>query len=78
MRQNGCQLAQFDATASNSEFAVTMTENPEKIEEIELDRLVSFVENPVKFFFEKQLGVYFRDEDDRIADSENFHLKWIR
>ena len=70
-------IAQFDASASNSEFAVTMTENPEKIEEIELDRLVSFVENPVKFFFEKQLGVYFRDEDDRIADSENFTLSGL-
>ena len=70
-------IAQFDATASNSEFAVTMTENPEKIEEIELDRLVSFVENPVKFFFEKQLGVYFRDENDRIADSENFTLSGL-
>ena len=70
-------IAQFDANAINSEFAVTMTETPEKIEEIELDRLVSFVENPVKFFFEKQLGVYFRDEDDRIADSENFTLSGL-
>ena len=70
-------IAQFDATASNSEFAVTMTENPEKIEEIELDRLVSFVENPVKFFFEKQLGVYLRDEDNRIVDSENFTLSGL-
>ncbi|HHV6870493.1 exodeoxyribonuclease V subunit gamma [Haemophilus influenzae] len=70
-------IAQFDASVSNSEFAVTMTENPEKIEEIELDRLVSFVENPVKFFFEKQLGVYFRDEDDHIADSENFTLNGL-
>ena len=70
-------IAQFDSNASNSEFAITMTENPEKIEEIELDRLVSFVENPVKFFFEKQLGVYFRDEDDRIADSENFTLSGL-
>ena len=70
-------IAQFDASSNNSEFAVTMTENPEKIEEIELDRLVSFVENPVKFFFEKQLGVYFRDEDDRIADSENFTLSGL-
>ena len=70
-------IAQFNASSNNSEFAVTMTENPEKIEEIELDRLVSFVENPVKFFFEKQLGVYFRDEDDRIADSENFTLSGL-
>ena len=70
-------IAQFDASSNNSEFAVPMTENPEKIEEIELDRLVSFVENPVKFFFEKQLGVYFRDEDARIADSENFTLSGL-
>lgn len=70
-------IARFDASSNNSEFAVTMTENPEKIEEIELDRLVSFVENPVKFFFEKQLGVYFCDEDDRIADSENFALSGL-
>ena len=70
-------IAQFNATSSNSEFAVTMTKNSEKIEEIELERLVSFVENSVKFFFEKQLGVYFRDEDDRIADSENFTLSGL-
>ncbi len=70
-------IAQFDTAASNSEFAVTMTENPEKIEEVELDSLVSFVENPVKFFFEKQLGVYFRDKDERIADSENFTLSGL-
>ena len=31
----------------------------------------------MKFFFEKQLGVYFRDEDDRIADSENFTLSGL-
>ena len=66
-------MAQLD-NRSAQEFAVTMSDNPEKITEIELDRLVSFVENPVKFFFEKQLGVYFRDEDERIADSENFTL----
>ncbi|WP_112083728.1 exodeoxyribonuclease V subunit gamma [Haemophilus influenzae] len=70
-------IAQFDASSNNSEFAVTMTENPEKIEEVELDSLVSFVENPVKFFFEKQLGVYFRDKDERIADSENFTLSGL-
>lgn len=70
-------IAQFDTAASNSEFAVTMTETLEKIEEIEVDSLVSFVENPVKFFFEKQLGVYFRDKDERIADSENFTLSGL-
>ncbi|OOF70355.1 exodeoxyribonuclease V subunit gamma [Rodentibacter caecimuris] len=42
--------------------------------EIDLQDLVSFVENPVKFFFEKQLGVYFQQYDDTIEDSENFSL----
>ncbi|OOF37552.1 exodeoxyribonuclease V subunit gamma [Rodentibacter heidelbergensis] len=58
------------------EFASVMAQT-EKITEIELDRFVGFVENPVKFFFEKQLGVYFRDEDERIADSENFTLSGL-
>ncbi|MGV8429094.1 hypothetical protein, partial [Pseudomonas aeruginosa] len=31
----------------------------------------------MKFFFEKQLGVYFRDKDERIADSENFTLSGL-
>ncbi|VEH67470.1 exodeoxyribonuclease V gamma subunit [Rodentibacter pneumotropicus] len=66
-------MAKDGGQAEPKEFA-SMMEHQEKITEIELERLVGFVENPVKFFFEKQLGVYFRDEDDRIADSENFTL----
>ncbi|OOF84365.1 exodeoxyribonuclease V subunit gamma [Rodentibacter ratti] len=66
-------MAKNGGQAEPKEFASLM-EHQEKITEIELDRLVGFVESPVKFFFEKQLGVYFRDEDDRIADSENFTL----
>ena len=66
-------IAKMTGHKSQKEF-VTLMENTESITEIELDRFVGFVENPVKFFFEKQLGVYFRDEDDRIADSENFTL----
>ncbi|OOF58329.1 exodeoxyribonuclease V subunit gamma [Rodentibacter myodis] len=69
-------MAKVGGTVAQKEFAVLM-ENTENITEIELDRLVGFVENPVKFFFEKQLGVYFRDEDDRIADSENFTLNGL-
>ncbi|TCP89768.1 DNA helicase/exodeoxyribonuclease V gamma subunit [Cricetibacter osteomyelitidis] len=41
---------------------------------IDLQRLIEFVQHPVKFFFEKRLGVYFRNEQDLIADSENFTL----
>ena len=69
-------IAQFQERKCH-EFVVPMSENQEPITEIELDRFVSFVENPVKFFFEKQLGVYFRDEDDRIEESENFTLNGL-
>ncbi|QPB42788.1 exodeoxyribonuclease V subunit gamma [Rodentibacter haemolyticus] len=69
-------MAKIDAGAQQKEFIVKMN-NRENMTEIELDRFVRFVENPVKFFFEKQLGVYFRDEDDRIADSENFVLSGL-
>lgn len=66
-------MAKMGGSAPQKEFATPM-EKTESITEIELDRLVSFVENPVKFFFEKQLGVYFREDNERIADSENFTL----
>ena len=46
-----------------------MSENQEPITESEAHRFVVFIENPVKFFL-KGIGVYFRDEDDRIEESE--------
>lgn len=41
---------------------------------VELARLIRFVQNPVRFFFEQQLGVYFRAEEELINNSENFTL----
>lgn len=41
---------------------------------IELNDLINFVQDPVKYFFEKRLGVYFRQENVQIRDSENFVL----
>ena len=41
---------------------------------IELAQLIRFVQNPVRFFFEQRLGVYFRAEEELIGDSENFTL----
>lgn len=46
----------------------------EKIERIEFSQLVQFVRHPVRYFFEKQLGVYFYDDEELISDSENFTL----
>ena len=42
--------------------------------EIEFSRLVAFVKNPVKFFFERRLGVNFSEQEESIVDSENFVL----
>ncbi|MDO4430528.1 MAG: exodeoxyribonuclease V subunit gamma [Lonepinella koalarum] len=36
--------------------------------------IIAFVQHPVKFFFEKQLAVYFREQTELINDSENFEL----
>lgn len=50
---------------------ISSTEN---VSEIELTQLIAFVQNPVKFFFEKRLGVYFSQKGDTIAENENFEL----
>ncbi|PVX32386.1 DNA helicase/exodeoxyribonuclease V gamma subunit [Pasteurella langaaensis DSM 22999] len=49
----------------------------EKIERIEFSQLVQFVRHPVRYFFERQLGVYFRDDETLISDSENFTLEGL-
>ena len=49
----------------------------EPIEPIDLAQLVQFVKNPVRYYFEKQLGVYFRNNDELIADAENFELSGL-
>lgn len=36
--------------------------------EIDVAQLVAFVQNPVKYFFEKQLGVYFEKAEKGIAE----------
>ena len=41
---------------------------------IELDRLISFVKSPLAYFFQKQLGVYFKQNDHEWRDSESFAL----
>ncbi|PJG84606.1 exodeoxyribonuclease V subunit gamma [Conservatibacter flavescens] len=41
---------------------------------IELSALIQFVQNPVKHFFEKRLGVYFKQDENHIESHENFVL----
>lgn len=42
--------------------------------EINLEDLIAFVSNPIKYFFNHQLGVYFRNDEESIAESEKFSL----
>ncbi|WP_101776100.1 exodeoxyribonuclease V subunit gamma [Pasteurella oralis] len=42
--------------------------------EINLSDLITFVQNPVEFFFKRHLGVYFVRQEEGIAESENFTL----
>ncbi|PJG83468.1 exodeoxyribonuclease V subunit gamma [Caviibacterium pharyngocola] len=45
-----------------------------QLDEIELARLIEFVQHPIKFFFERRLGVYLKQYIDSIEESENFSL----
>ncbi|MGR6980995.1 exodeoxyribonuclease V subunit gamma [Testudinibacter sp. P27/CKL/0425] len=45
--------------------------------QIDLSRLLSFVREPLHYFFEKQLGVYFRQQNDEWEDSEVFELSGL-
>ena len=67
-------LAQGDIT--EHEFIVPFAEI-EPFDEIAIEDLIRFVERPLKFFFERRLGVYFREEDEQIADHENFQLSGL-
>lgn len=42
--------------------------------EIELEDLIAFIQNPTKFFFNRQLGIYFSREEEGIEETENFTL----
>ncbi|WP_439328455.1 exodeoxyribonuclease V subunit gamma [Lonepinella sp. BR2357] len=55
------------AASSSTEVAVTPVS-------IDCEQLIKFVKNPVQFFFEQRLGVYYRDQDEQISDTEYFTL----
>lgn len=50
----------------------------EEESQIALADLISFIQHPIKFFFEKQLGVYFREQNELIKNSENFDLDGLQ
>lgn len=62
-----------DSSQRVSNFVQPLS-NSTTTEQIELSNLIRFVQNPVKFFFEHLLGVYFSENIESIAESENFTL----
>ncbi|WP_109077624.1 exodeoxyribonuclease V subunit gamma [Aggregatibacter kilianii] len=74
--QQWLPLANSQANQTLSDFIQpAMSQDlSEQETEIEFARLVAFVKNPVRFFFEKRLGVNFFEQEESIADSENFAL----
>lgn len=63
--------SEFDDFIQNEmiDSAILNAEN-----KIALDDLIAFVSEPVKFFFNRNLGIYFGRDDDLIPDTENFDL----
>lgn len=41
---------------------------------IELAELITFVQSPIKYFFNQRLGIQFKEEDDSIEETEHFDL----
>ncbi|QIW16497.1 exodeoxyribonuclease V subunit gamma [Pasteurellaceae bacterium RH1A] len=51
--------------------------NPFSPKEIELEDLIAFVQNPVKYYFNRQLGVYLESREDSIEEAEIFSLSGL-
>lgn len=49
----------------------------ESVASLELDELISFVQNPIRFFFLKVLGISFNTYDDTIDESEIFEMSGL-
>ena len=45
-----------------------------KYDEIKLQDLISFFQNPPKYFLNKKLGIYYRDDDELIPEHEVFEF----
>ncbi|QLB13886.1 exodeoxyribonuclease V subunit gamma [Bisgaardia hudsonensis] len=66
-------VAKADRQQADNHF-IQPLQCSEQIEVIELENLIAFICDPVKFFFERRLGVYLGNDIDTIADTENFIL----
>ena len=73
-------FAQREEQQQNNFILNKRTETFEQLDlysEISVEQLIVFIQHPVKYFFERRLGVYFRDEMESIAENENFELNTL-
>ncbi|HDV7283547.1 TPA: exodeoxyribonuclease V subunit gamma [Mannheimia haemolytica] len=49
----------------------------ESVSSVEVDEVISFVQNPIRFFFLKVLGISFNTYDDTIDESEIFEMSGL-
>jgi exodeoxyribonuclease V gamma subunit len=49
-----------------------------ELSEIGLDQLAKFFKHPVKYFFNKTLGVYYRKDEERLPETELFELDYLQ
>ncbi|SMB90176.1 DNA helicase/exodeoxyribonuclease V, gamma subunit [Pasteurella testudinis DSM 23072] len=67
-------LAGATDNAQVSGFLQPLAGEPQAENVIALEQLIRFVQSPLAYFFQNQLGVYFTQDENEWADSENFAL----
>jgi len=68
---------------TNVTLPATKTSNKQDLnfDEIKLNDFISFFHNPPKYFLNKRLNIYYKEEEENISESEPFDLdqleKWV-
>jgi exodeoxyribonuclease V gamma subunit len=68
---------------TNSALPATQTTNSQGLnfDEIKLNDFIAFFHNPPKYFLNKRLNIYYKEEEENISESEPFDInqleKWI-
>lgn len=65
-------LQVFANHAEIQPFMDTQETNARDVGQINLDDLISFVQSPIKHYFNQKLGIYFNHVEDEIAETEPF------
>lgn len=67
----------LDNKVISSDFLIPLNQSLDGVDIIELDDLISFIQHPIKHFFNQHLGVYFSRNDKNIDETEPFVLSGL-